>query len=87
MFAGNHQDSGKWSLMFVNLLISLLACLVVRQVPTLVHPVAGVRGADIGGHQVLLLQLVVEAGDPGVGSVSQLRVDQWPPTLYIPHDR
>ena len=47
--------------------------LVAGQVDTLVHPVAGLRGADEGRHEVVLLQLVVEAGDAGDSEVSQLK--------------
>ena len=46
--------------------------LVAGQVDTLVHPVAGLGGADEGRHEVVLLQLVVEAGDAGDSEVSQL---------------
>ena len=45
------------------------------------HPIACVWRTDIGGHQVLLLQLVVEAGDAGEDIVSQVKVGG--PLLFV----
>ena len=52
----------------------------MRQVTTLVHPIATVWRADVGRHQVLLLQLVVEAGDAEEDDVTQVKVSLVGPT-------